>query len=99
MPVRRFRDYPNTRVYTTARVVIHEGIMYCNPEYGGCSGMIRDLRQAIGRVAFKTFDWSQPLTLTAGGGQLTIRSPDWNVFFYMDAQDAPIIPMAPEAGD
>ena len=60
MPVHRFANYPNTRVYTNAFIVIHDGVPWCIP-------MVEQLMDGgegetleFGKGVFQTTDWTRP---------------------------------------
>lgn len=59
MPVHRFANYPGTRVYTNAFIVIHAGLPWCVPMVDGFMQAGEPEILEFGNAAFQTTDWTR----------------------------------------
>lgn len=59
MPVHRFANYPGTRVYTNAFIVIHAGLPWCVPMVDGLMQAGEPEILEFGKAAFQTTDWTR----------------------------------------
>ena len=54
----RFANYPETRVYSKAFIVVHEGETWCTPIVEGLKDGGEGETLEFGKAAFQTFDWT-----------------------------------------
>ena len=59
MPVHRFANYPNTRVYTNAFIVIHAGVPWCIPVVDGLTDGGDGETLEFGKAVFQITDWTR----------------------------------------
>jgi hypothetical protein len=59
MPVHRIANYPDTRVYTNAFIVIHAGLPFCMPLVDGLMDGGEGESLEFGKAVFQTTDWTR----------------------------------------
>ncbi len=69
MPVHRFANYPDTRAYSNAFIVVHAGVNWGTPMVDGLMGGGAGETIEFGKAAFQTVDWTRddisPTTVVA----------------------------------
>jgi hypothetical protein len=78
MPVYRFANYPDTRVYSKAFIVVHAGVNWCVPMVDGLMDGGEGETFEFGKAAFQTTDWTRDdivFRATLRVGRLDVEIP------------------------
>ena len=91
MPVHRFPNYPTTRVYARAGVIVHWGVVYIQPTHSMHSAGGRERRIETGLPLFQNFDWTTVRYFCPVTDWLAVGTPNGMFFLTSLVADPEII--------